>query len=513
MAKDINIHIKTRGADQAKQQLGGIGQSAKQVGNDTEAMGRQGQEGSNRFADGLRKIAGPLGFLAVAAAIARTARKVAEFFDELARRSDEAAQKLSAVRGQFEGLFEAMNAFDEKSRKEVSGNAAELLKKTRVSTKIGVPVIEAYTRQFSSQVASGAITQEQYDQGLEGMLGYAARHGGSATPDLISLMAGWGMTTPESQGAFRRQIAAAAAKSGLTDADVISSLGRGMPTIKAMGWTPEQALETVAVLGSGETGRKKMSLPATTLQALMMPQEAGLENYGFSPELANDPQQLLNAMSARQQTMPQSDFTKMLTSIYGAEASTGVYKLLTAPRTGVQDALTFAKSDEGLTAEQLEEAASRKTKERELAATDAVILEGQLSQKSPEWYEAQLRAMGKERQERLQREEPKRQWLREAFTLGDAEEKAKAARRRWKDSLSEEEKKEIVNEYSSPWNQYQDPFIQAWWDMSPEERYNALTTDRHLPAQQQQIVIHNPTYNYPRVGSDGRGPRVGRDFK
>jgi len=510
MAKDINIHIKTKGASQTKQQLNGVGKSAKQVGDDTQAMGKKGQEGSNRFVNGLKRIAGPVGFLAVAAAIAKTAKKVAEFFDVIARRSDEAAEQLYAVRSQFEGLFEAMNAFDEKARKAVTVNAAELLKKTRVPASTGVPVIEAYARQFSSQVESGAITQEQYDQGLEGMLGYAARHGGSATPDLIALMAGWGMTTPESQGVFRRQVATAAANSGLTDSDVISSLGRGMPTIKAMGWTPEQALETVAVLARGETGRKKMSLPATTLQGLMLPQETGLEDYGISPELAGNPQQLLNTLASRRQTMSQSDFTQMLTSIYGVEASTGVYKLLTAQRTGVRNALGFAAGDEGLAAEQQEEMTSRETKERERAATEAEKTLIDLIARDREWYESEVRSIGESYQKRLQIEEPKRQWIKEFMEPGNEGEKTAAARRRWQDSLSEQERQKILDEYDNPF-QIDAPFNEAWKDMSPRERHTALTTESHPSAP--PVFIQNQNIYTPRVGSDGRGPRVGRDLR
>ena len=57
------------------------------------------------------------------------------------------------------------------------------------------------------------------------------------TPELITLMAGWGMTTPEQQGIFRRQIGAVSSKSGLTEEEIIAALGRGAPTVKAMGWT------------------------------------------------------------------------------------------------------------------------------------------------------------------------------------------------------------------------------------------------------------------------------------
>ena len=72
MAKDVNIHIKTQGGDGTKRQLDGVGRSAKQVGSDTERMGEKARRGSGRFVEGLKKIAGPLGFAAVLTAVART---------------------------------------------------------------------------------------------------------------------------------------------------------------------------------------------------------------------------------------------------------------------------------------------------------------------------------------------------------------------------------------------------------------------------------------------------------
>jgi len=188
------------------------------------------------------------------------------------------------------------------------------------------------------------------------------RHGKEATADLISIMAGWSMVTPEQQGRFRRQIAAGAQQVGLTDADIISALGRGMPTIKAMGWTPEQAVETIAVLAARETGRKKMSLPATTLQGLIAPQPSGIEESlvaeaeakgkvtakaeaqikARAEELAQDPQQLLAYLTQKQQKMDQKAFTRLLVNIYGTEAAAGVSKLLIEPRRDIRQTLREA---------------------------------------------------------------------------------------------------------------------------------------------------------------------------
>jgi len=50
MAKNINIHIKTRGAEQTKQQLQGVGKSAEKVGDSTEKMGEGAKRGGSKVA-------------------------------------------------------------------------------------------------------------------------------------------------------------------------------------------------------------------------------------------------------------------------------------------------------------------------------------------------------------------------------------------------------------------------------------------------------------------------------
>ena len=339
MAKNINIHIKAKGAQRTKQELDGVGRSAEQMGSKTARAGAW-----------IRNSLGTLGFAAIAAAIAAAALKVAKFFDELKRRTDEAVKNVEDLRAGYTDLFEAMGAFSEAERKAVTVGVAETLMETGVSKQVGLPVINAYERQFGALRESGQFTEQQYQEGLRGMLTYGARHGGAATPELIAIMRGWGMVTPEQQGAFRRQIAAGAAASGLTDEELINALGRGMPTIKAMGWTPEESVSTIATLAAGEAGRKKASLPATTLQGLLVPQLTNVAKYGISEEIAQDPRQLLAALQERRGTMDQQAFTRMLTQIYGTEAAAGVSKLLGVPQAGLRATLAEAAGPSGVAA-------------------------------------------------------------------------------------------------------------------------------------------------------------------
>ena len=63
MSKDVNIHIKTPGADRARQDLDGVGRSGKGVGDSVGEGGRKGAEGMNKIKDAADKSHSVLGKL------------------------------------------------------------------------------------------------------------------------------------------------------------------------------------------------------------------------------------------------------------------------------------------------------------------------------------------------------------------------------------------------------------------------------------------------------------------
>jgi len=528
MAKDINIHIKTQGAEQAKQQLNSVGHGAEKVGGSVEQMGAGAKRGSNTAIDALKKLAGPIGFLALGTAIVSAAGKMVRFFDDLKKKTDEASEDVLKLRTSFDSLFEAMGAFDEKSRQAVTSGALKMLEETGVSEGVGLPIIDAYTRQFKSLVDSGQLTGEQYQTGLKGMLGYGARHGGAATGDLISMMKGWGMITPEQQGAFRRQIASGAAGSGLTDEELINALSRGIPTIKAMGWTPEQAVETIATLAMGETGRKKASLPATTIQALGAPQIGDAAQYGISEDVANDPQRLFGQVQRMGRVMDQKSFYSMLNKLYGTEGAAGVYKLATADRSGIRRDISQAAGPAGIGAEIEEEMARRGTREAVSSSTEAwqkrMLLE---SVTSPEFYEGVIRDIGGTQQEIWERKRPVQEYLRQLFILGNEAEKEDAAFTAWFEGLSDEEKMDLggraipvpdlktgkIRKVYEP-----ESLKPKWKAMSAKERYsalramslgeketyNALVGKGVAPGETVNIIYNNNIIHYPITDAEDR---------
>lgn len=512
MSKDVNVHVKVKDTAESKQMLEDFARSVDALGGRVEQMGTKSSRALTWFTKGLKDLIGPLGFAALAMAVATTALKIAHFFDQIKTRADEAVRKVESIRIAFKDLFEAMNAFDEKSQKQVTQETFERLQKTKVSIGTGLPIETAYARQFKGMVESGQITQKQYNQGLEGMLTYGERRGGEATPDLITMMAGWGMNTPEQQGAFSRQITAGAGISGLTDKDLIEELGRVGPTIKAMGWTPEQAIGAVATLASGEIGRQKLALPAMTLQGLLTPNLTDIKKLGIPENIAQDPLQLLGYISAKGQQMEQKPFMQMLTSLYGGSAA-GTYKLLSTSQAGMGDLLQWAGGPKGLAAISAEEAGRQGTLGAQLSGTEATVSLEQLKTLPTEEAWKRIRQIGEAKKEMFRIREPIRQFWDEIFVgnlWGDWREKAvqeEAAKRGWEKSLSPEEFGQITG--GLPGESGQIGMLNYYWyNMSPQQKLKTLTGgNKNSP-----VIINNDSSNrinyYPRVGDDMRGPRT-----
>ena len=548
MAKDVNIHVKTDGTPQVQRDLDGVAQSANKVGENVEQMGSRSSRAMDWFASGLKSLAGPLGFAALVMTVSSAAGKISQFFSDFKNRCDEAVGKLQNVRKSFEGVFEAMNAFDEKSRKGITADTINLLKKTSVSQEVGLPVIAQYARQFQGLVQSGQLSPEQYQQGLEGMLGFAARRGKAATPELITLMAGLGMKTPEQQGAFRRQVEAVAGKAGLTIEDMVDVLARATPTATAMGWQPDEMLNYIGILAAGTVGRQKMTLPTATLQALVNPQVANLKDYRINARQAENPAQLLQLLAAKQQTMNPQAFGRMLNDIYGAEGGAGVYKLLNSTGNDMTSVIKNAATPQVAIAETAIEQTSRETRERQQAKTDAVKIED-LTKRDSLFYKKQVRELGKEQQDELQIEHPGLEYLREVL-LPDYKEAENAAFIKWLKGLSPEEQKWILSETKAPWHVGPIPLVtkqsrqmfqlQNYYNsLTPEQRYHGLVGDAAnkspgagdlpwsykevdawvaLPPDKMstEIHYHHEMIYYPSTGSAAdrdMGPRAPSDLR
>ncbi|MFZ0035634.1 MAG: hypothetical protein WAK60_11690 [Sedimentisphaerales bacterium] len=505
MAKEVNIHVKTTGTSETKQQIDDVARS-------TEEMGAKTSRAAGWMKSAFEVISG----VAILTAIATTARKISEFFDNIKTRADEAVRSTQELRAAYKDLFEALNAFDEKSRKTITKETELLLQKTATPQALGLPIINAYTRQFQGLLGAGQITQGQYDQGLKEMLGWGVRHGREATPELISIMAGWGMNTPGQQGEFRRMISAASQKAGLTEEDMIEALSRGMPTIKALGWTPQQSLEDIATLAQGEVGRKKTMMPAAVLQALITPQLSETQKMRIPKEIAEDPQQLLAYLGTKRGQMSQKLFLRTLVNIYGGEAAPGVFKLLEAPGGDISETLKQAAGPEGINAEIADERARKTTLESLQAATESKANLIRLPATTAEEYMEKIRKIGAEYQAKERIRHPWLQAIRDIYFPGVGErvlrvdvpveeQKENAAYQAWYENLTSEEKNQV------PWFKgYHD----VWNEKTPQQQYRDLMQIDAAPTihhHNENIIIFNPVVG---SGEDrGIGPRIPLSIK
>jgi hypothetical protein len=476
------------------------------------------------FGNVLGKLAGPLGIAAIAGKLSELANSVSQFFDNVKTKADEAVEHTRGLRREFDDLFEAMDAFDEKGRRAVTETALTQLQKTGTPREIGLPIIKAYAQQFKALVDAGQLRQEEYERGLQEMLSYGAMHGKAATPDLIAMMSGWGMKTPDQQGAFRRQIAAAAQSARVEDEDVIAALTKGGPAIRAMGWTPGYAVEMIATIAAGETGKTLKTLPATTLQAIMSPQAAKAPEYGLEEKLFEQPEQLLAKLAEMKAAGPikrlkaglkkgappeyeEVEFRTMLMDIYGAEAGAGAYKIFAERDLNRAALIQRAATEAGAAAEQREREQYQTTQEFQQARTEAKA--GRISQriKSDAAYMRDVRRIGEEKLKQLRTEEPIWQWLRtQYFGTNEEAKKEYAAYREWESQLTEQEKQKTVEEYEGPGRYFVLPIakrraalVQRWKEMSAQQKFEALTM---IPeARKKQVIPPTPGAGSPATES------------
>ena len=578
MPKDINIHLKTTGAPltqkeigdvareigslsdvakrtseelkkpgenlkgikslsdiakESQRELGGMADGVKQVGDKTTEAGSKAEKASGIFSTFFGRFTGPLGIVAAIAAVAKLGSTVSTFFDTIKQRSDEAVRQLDQVRGGFTDIFEALNAFDEKSRQAATKETYELLKKTATPEAIGLPIVNAYIRQFKGLVDAGQLTAEQYQQGMETMLSYGARHGGAATPDLIELMGGWGMNQPDQQAAFTRQIAAASQAVNLRDEDIIAALSKGVSTIKAMAWSPEQALEAVGTMAAGEPApRMRVGMPTAGLQAIMVPPQpeklayaevevaqraksaadkakaeaARTKTYALkraadqaeadadakqlladqaiaaAEKLAEDPLAFLRAVEEKRSAMTRERFNRLLRDIYGAEGGLAVGKLIMERRKDLPATIERAASAEGAAADRGEEERAKTTLEGRDATTKAETKLIQSDVTEEEKRKEDIREIGREKYKLLRRRKPILMRFREIFTstLRAAQEEY-GARQQWEDTLTPEEKETFTKEFPLKPVGFGggplplSPLDQKWQSMTTLEKWEALT--------------------------------------
>jgi hypothetical protein len=522
MAKDINIHLKVKDSEEARRLLDGFSQDVQKIGGSVEQMGSKTSAASNFLGSFASRLTGLFTLTGIVAA----GVKVAQFFDTIKTRSDEAVRNLENVRKGFEGLFEAMGAVDEKSRQGIMSKSAGLMKETGTTAGVEIPIETAYAKAYKGQVESGQISQQQYDTGLKGMLNWGALHPGTAATELIKMMPGWGMNTPEQQGGFSRMVSAAAEKSGLQEADIVEALSRSQSSAMMMGWTPKETLNAIAVIASGESGRQKTTMPAQAIEALGAPQIPDAAKLGelfgikserqqkmFGKKLAAQTPQDLNE-SVRQVTanMAPLDRTKFLTAFYGGSAK-AVSKYWTA---GPDYAgLEQAAGPAGAATSQEQQFKRMETDEAKNAQKDAEILLIKSRKTRTQKEMERIREIGDEAHKEFQITEPGIQTPRDIL-LGMEGEKEDAAMRKWIYSLSPEKRAEIIKNYKGNLATAKVPLMDMFAPVEfqkLEDTYNRMSTEEKFKGLMQRssnvTIQYNNVINYS-IGRESEAiPRSG----
>lgn len=521
MAKDINIHIKTPGADQARQQLESVGQSAEKLGSSVEQMGSKASSASGFLSSASSKLAGLFSLTAIVAATA----KVIAFFDQIKTRSDEAVRDLENVRKEFEGIFEAMGAVDEKSRQKVMAESVGIFKEEKVSAAVGIPIAEEWARANKGRITSGQMSKSEYDKGLRTMLNWGALHPGTAAVDLTKMLPGWNV----SADVATRMISATAEKSGLQENDVTEALSRSQSTAQMMGWSLEKTLETIGNVAAGESGRMKTEMPRQAIEALGSPTIPDAEKLGELFGIKNkrqqekmkkslesqNPQDIAEGIRGYTANMAPNDRNKFLTAFYGAGTKAVLKSWAAGPDMGVAIKQTAGPAAAAASAAERQERLGQA--EAQAAETEQVNIQ-QESELTPEQKTMMnVRKMGEKAQEMFGITAPVEQKARELLRSKNAA-KEDAAMRRWMRNLSAEEKANIIKNYkgsglavAKEW--FLDPINtlgidelklkDTWEHKSIEEKYEGIKRGSS------GVTIINDNSIHYIIGGDSKGhPRA-----
>ncbi|HUW18374.1 MAG TPA: hypothetical protein VMW16_03650 [Sedimentisphaerales bacterium] len=245
MAKDINIHLKTTGAEQTKEQLDQTARSAEKIGESTQQAGRQAVKGAEWVKSAFSAIVGPLGLAALAAAVINIVRKIRAAINDMKQASSEAVSSLAALQKASADYFEAFEAYSPEQRQAALLQARQFQAKTGLPIEASQKLLEAYKRTF------GKLNEAAVEQ----LAGYWQLHGQEATLDLVRWMGAERVTTPQRQGQITRMVSAVASETGLRDAEIISALTRYSTELRGLGWTPE---ETIMNIGKALAGKSPL---------------------------------------------------------------------------------------------------------------------------------------------------------------------------------------------------------------------------------------------------------------
>jgi hypothetical protein len=483
MAKEVNIHVKTTGAGEAKQQVDSLGQSVEEMGAKTSRAGGWMKEA-------FTALVGPLGIAALVSFAVAGIRKLIAAFDDMKKAASEAVHEMANQQRAAASFFEAMDAYSGPQRKAALTQARGVQARTGLPFEESKQLLEAQKRTF------GEINPQATDQ----FAAYSRLHAGTtATTDLIRWMGESGVKTPERQGQIMRMISAVSSSAKLKDEDLIQALASRGERLRSLGWSPEQAITNVGKaiggLSSSEANRALRGL----FESLTVSEETA-KKLGVPKNIRDSEQATLEWIKNKAEALPPDKRAPFMREAFGA-SSPYVSKMFfgqTPPATPVSAEEEAKRIAESLkTEEALLEMG--KGKEVQPPVTPEKTTQALIREQGKAYLENYLRT-----EDRLKYEQIK------ALPYGEEYQYERAAELLW--GTGQPKRRAPIPPVFIPGGGLPAEVGEVpttWEGVLPEERLAGA----EKAAQTINIHYHNETIYTPRVGSDERGPRTPANIK
>ncbi len=466
MAKDVNIHIKTQGADETQRKFQETAQSAQQMGDGVTQSSDRMKEGvtssSDSMKNALRTLAGIAGFAGLATSAVAAVRKIINIVNDMRRAVAEAVQELSELQKTAADYFEAFDAYTPGQRKGALQLARSVQATTGLDYESSKSLLESYKRTYGT-VDMGAVEQ---------LAGYYQLHGGGATTGLVRWLGASGVTGPERQGQILRLISEMASQTGMKDPEIIQALTQYSTEFRQMGWTPEQTIFNVGRTISGLTGREARRAISGLVEGLRTFDEAKALEMGAPKDVAEDEQARMDWAAEQLRQASQLERRKLAQEMFGQTYAAYVTKYMLGELSPeVKRDLLYALTPDAAAEERKKVLAYRETAEGEIERAKGGAGRLKLEVSEQEQKEAAIREYGKAYLEYLRRTDRVRYEKIKAMYPGEELEYEGAAEELWWQGLG-------------PGERYYYPPIQGFgprprkrvgWDKVPlDERLESL---------------------------------------
>ncbi len=461
--KNINIHIRAKGADHTKREVDSVAGSTRKMGRTTEDTG-------SKMQSVFGKLTGMLGFTGLATAAVAAGKKIVQALNDIKAAANDAVKSLAELQTQAMDLFEAFEAYGPSEQKEALEMAYKLTFETGLDLQAAQSLLAEYKRAY------GKIDL----QGVRQFAAWEATPGGAPTAPLVRWMSAEGISSPEQQGQILRMISTVAKQAGLKDQELAEAITLRSTDFRALGWTPEQAIKNLGTVLSGVSGREARRAISGLGTGFMAFTEEKAREYRMPPQTAGDIQARMAWAAKTLSKASPAKQAQIAKDLFGQEAAPFVTKLLTMQMPAeTLEAIEFARS--AAAAEQSEQTLQEflQTPQGILAKAKAQRGIMGLDVLQEETYEAAIRDFGAGRLNWLKRRDRLNYEIIKMAFLSEGE-KEQASMEAWAGYQA--------GTFGGPTG----PYYKQWRGMEPQEQWEALEA---MPSGGAQITIENHYHN------------------